>query len=229
MCKPCLINGVIVPQQKRFKLKCMVRHRWFLPSVLIWKEPCRAALRSGLLYFYWYTEMGGGDFLGVLSISLFYLYMFFIFINTQHCSKCFSSMHGAIHHRLEPPSHVHLQNFITPNETMLLDKEKEQRHADGGKQFSNILILINSSQSQKSFYCLLHGWLTSNWWYFGLFLWSFVRLQRDTHTWSEAANSVFKNIFEDVFIIWIKHFLRWKFNVRNSKAYTAASRAGASR
>ncbi len=34
---------------------------------------------------------------------------------------------GAVHHRLEPTGHVHLQHLITADETMLLDEGDTER------------------------------------------------------------------------------------------------------
>lgn len=74
----------------------------------------------------------------------------------------------ALHHRLKPTGHIHLQNFVASNETMLLWQTggKNQRH--GVTNYS-----LNHQRFSDSFYKVQ---LTNSWWYFGLFLWSFVRL-----------------------------------------------------
>lgn len=83
---------------------------------------------------------------------------------------------GAIHHCLKPTGHVHLQHLVTPDEIMLLDEGDAQRNGD---------VCLQLSLGKFWLFCQLlitpDWWLTSSWWYFGLFLWSFVRLWRDMH------------------------------------------------
>ena len=51
---------------------------------------------------------------------------------------------GAIHHRLEPTGHVHLQHLVTADETMLLEEDE----AEAETQFSYISPSGNSGDSQ---------------------------------------------------------------------------------
>lgn len=55
---------------------------------------------------------------------------------------------GAIHHRLKPTGHVHIQHLVTTDETMLLRGRRTQR----GRPFSHISALSNSAYSGS---CLL--------------------------------------------------------------------------
>lgn len=63
---------------------------------------------------------------------------------------------GAIHHRLEPTGHVHVQHLVTADEIMLL--------SDRDRLFSYISPLGSSGVSHGDWF------LTSSWRYFGLFL-----------------------------------------------------------
>lgn len=53
----------------------------------------------------------------------------------------------AIHHRLKPTGHVHLQHLVTPDETMLLVEADGQRHTERWRQFSYISALGNCCYS----------------------------------------------------------------------------------
>lgn len=64
---------------------------------------------------------------------------------------------GAVHHRLEPTGHVHLQHLVTLDEIMVLEGQRDS--------LGTFLVNLNK-MSFSHFDCCL----TSNWWYFGLFL-----------------------------------------------------------
>lgn len=60
------------------------------------------------------------------------------------------------------------------------------------KQQSVWSLLLDKKRLSTHYYSLLYLELTSSWWYFGLFLWSFVRLEKTTHEAKMHFNSFFQ-------------------------------------
>lgn len=75
---------------------------------------------------------------------------------------------GAIHHRLEPTGHVHLQHLVTPDEAMPLEDGHGRRDTESYVTVDHWVIVANLN---KMFIIIRCDWhLTSSPWYFGLFL-----------------------------------------------------------
>lgn len=60
---------------------------------------------------------------------------------------------GAIHHRLEPTGHVHVQHLVPPDEIMLLSEGDRHGDAEGERQFGYISPSGNSGESHRNACC----------------------------------------------------------------------------